>query len=167
MSDTTWRIIPDFPDYEASNTGKIRRATPSPHSHGCNELRPLKMVRGYLKVILYRNKKRCQQYVHQLVLRAFAGPPPDGYVCNHKDGDRHNNHLDNLEWITVGDNIRHAAYVLKSLRGHPKMTPDQVREIRHLYLTGNYTQKQLGVMYGIDASAISNIIRRRNWSHIE
>ena len=47
--------------------------------------------------------------VHMLVCAAYHGPrPSDGHQCNHKDGDKLNNHPDNLEWVTQAENMQHA-----------------------------------------------------------
>lgn len=165
MDEVIWKPVLGFLDYEISNNGRVRRVIANENAP-CKELHPQKMTRGYLKIILYSYRNRFQMSVHRLVLDAFVGPAPEGHVCNHKDGNKHNNHVDNLEWVTRGDNIRHAVKVL-GVRQSAKVTPDQVREIRRLYATGKYTQGQLGKHYGIDGSAISYIVTRRNWSHIE
>jgi hypothetical protein len=52
--------------------------------------------------------KRKRLKVHQLVCIAFHGPRPPGLVVNHKDANKLNNHYTNLEWITHGENMRHA-----------------------------------------------------------
>ncbi len=55
---------------------------------------------GHLRIRI-RGK---HHFVHCLVLEAFIGPRPEGYVCRHKDGDPANNHISNLSWGTLREN---------------------------------------------------------------
>lgn len=60
---------------------------------------------GYCYVTLSKNNKRVGKRVHCLVMRAFNDIKDDGYEIDHKDGNRQNNSLDNLEWVTHQENI--------------------------------------------------------------
>jgi hypothetical protein len=64
--------------------------------------------KGYVKVGLYVDCKRIEKYVHTLVLETFVGPRPSGYVANHKNGIKLDNCVKNLEWVTYGQNNKHA-----------------------------------------------------------
>ena len=82
-------------DYLISSTGKVyslkNNKMLSPNECGGNN-------RNYLKVDLYMNGERFPSYIHQLVGIAFI-PNPNGYTeINHKDGNTHNNNVENLEW---------------------------------------------------------------------
>ena len=63
---------------------------------------------GYYRVVLSDNGNRKYIKVHQIVARQFIGECPDGFVVNHIDGDKHNNSVENLEYITAVDNVLHA-----------------------------------------------------------
>ena len=63
---------------------------------------------GYHKVSLRKNGKTWQKYVHRLVARHFLGDGFKGAQVNHKDGDKTNNSLSNLEWCTAEENLKHA-----------------------------------------------------------
>lgn len=64
-----------------------------------------KNSKGYLRVGI--GGKR--YFVHSLVLEAFVGPCPEGFECNHKDRNRSDNRLENLEWVTHQDNCRNTS----------------------------------------------------------
>ena len=63
---------------------------------------------GYKRVRLSLERKQWRVMVHVLVLLAFVGPRPEGYDANHIDGDKANNAVHNLEWVTRRENILHA-----------------------------------------------------------
>lgn len=63
---------------------------------------------GYFSVFLCGNGKVARHRVHRLVAKAFLPNPDNKPVVNHKDGNRQNNHVNNLEWATVAENNRHA-----------------------------------------------------------
>ena len=66
--------------------------------------------KGYQKVILHIDGKRRSRYVHRLVAEQFIRKPRKRYCdqVNHIDGDKTNNHHTNLEWVTNGENQKHA-----------------------------------------------------------
>lgn len=63
---------------------------------------------GYVIVNLTKNKKTKTEYLHRLVAKTFIDNIQKEKTVNHKDGNKLNNHTDNLEWLSIGDNIRHA-----------------------------------------------------------
>ncbi|PRS16609.1 hypothetical protein C6W27_09445 [Bacillus paralicheniformis] len=91
---------------------------------------------------------------------------PDGYVVNHIDGNKLNNLPENLELITVGDNLRHA--VATGLRkventNTAKLDWGRVNEIRRRILLKDLTHKQISELYGVSKSAIDRISQNKSW----
>lgn len=60
---------------------------------------------GYLKVVICKFKRSHNFFVHRIVYEAFHGPIPDGVTVDHIDGNKLNNHIDNLQLLSVRDNV--------------------------------------------------------------
>ena len=100
---TKWKPVPGFVGlYEISDDGQIVRIA----THGKKPkairrpVQPHTKPEGYLAVDLQRDQVRTRTYVHRLLWEAFRGPIPSGLEINHRDGNRSNNRLDNLELVT-------------------------------------------------------------------
>ena len=91
-----WLPIEDFPAYEVSDEGRVRNASTQ---------RILKQTQdprtGILWVALRKNLHQYSRGVHRLVAHAFLFPAPDNCVPIHLDGNRRNNHAENLDWKTL------------------------------------------------------------------
>ena len=104
-----WKQITGFENYEISSLGRARR------SKDKRLIKPKNEFHGYLEYRLVKNGKRHFKKVHRLVAIAFI-PNPDGLeTVNHKDGDKTNNSVENLEWLSLADNIRHSMFVLGNI----------------------------------------------------
>lgn len=109
-----WRVIPDFPNYAVSDTGLVKNLKTG------RILRPGVHRQGYLLVWLSDHGLRYGKSIHRLVTEAFI-PNPDGKSqVNHKDGNKTNNHVDNLEWSTGSENTLHA-YRTGLFGGRPRV----------------------------------------------
>ena len=97
-----WLPIPNYEDnYEVNSSGEIRRA-----KNG-NILKGYIGKDGYRRVGLTVNSKTKSFLIHRLVAEAFI-PNPNGYPCiNHKDEDKTNNHVNNLEWCNYEYNLNY------------------------------------------------------------
>ncbi len=105
--------------YEVSNLGSIRRAKPGISTFVGRPVRPVGSPTGYMQVSLSGSRL----YVHRVVTEAFLGPCPVGHVVNHKDMDKINNVLSNLEYITCKQNTAHALARIDRKRGPRKPQP--------------------------------------------
>ena len=98
-----WQIIIDFPSYEVSSTGLIRRIGKK------SNLAFSKSVRNfttYNRVTLFLEGKRCYRQVHRLVAEAFIPNPMKLSQVDHLDNNGENNLKENLEWVTASQNIQ-------------------------------------------------------------
>lgn len=123
---------------------------------------------SYTIVDLRKNNKQNIKTVHRLVAEAFIPNPKNLREVNHKDGNKHNNHISNLEWVSSAQNTKHGwdNGLLKNeglVKARRKLTPKQVEEIRKRYkprckINGT---RALGREYNISQSQISNIINNK------
>jgi hypothetical protein len=108
--------------------------------------------------------------VHRLVLEAFVGSCPFGCECNHIDGNKQNNAIGNLEWVTPLENMRHSFDVIGRnvacgvRNGMSKLNEWQVRVIRRLH--GRLTYKEIADVFGVDKSLVGLIRRQLAWTHV-
>ena len=166
-----WKTIESYPDYAVSNRGRIKRVTSSQRVAIGYIRKPVKNRGGYLQVTLYCSHPAGKKFqIHRLVLAAFVGPCQEGRECNHIDGDKTNNCVGNLEWVTPSQNTRHKFDVLgyQAARGEQqgmaKLTELQVRKIRDL--SGCYPQYEIAEMFNVGKSTVEHVINRRTWKHV-
>ena len=109
-----WKKIKNFPNYEINETGEIKNIKRN------KLLKPTsnKAGKGYLYVSLYNNGKHKRFFVHRLVAICFIPNVLNKPYVNHKDGNTINNSVDNLEWVTSYENVRHASLELKVMKGY-------------------------------------------------
>lgn len=117
-----WKPIPGYEGYyEVSSHGRVRSLDREVHTKNGQARRrkgrlkkPSRRANGYPQTLLCREGKRKNKYVHRLVLEGFVGPCPDGMECLHIDGNKTNNHVDNLRWGTGSENtldtVRHRTH---------------------------------------------------------
>lgn len=97
-----WKDILDFPKYQISIFGNVRNKETS------TVLKPCMSGWGYLQVPLRNDSTRCNKYIHRLVAEAFIPNPENKPQVNHKNGLKSDNRCNNLEWVTYGENEKHA-----------------------------------------------------------
>jgi hypothetical protein len=94
--------------YSVSNLGRIKRNTTGGNTFVGKILTGRISPKGYYNVVLGCHGKPRQRLVHTVVCEVFLGPKPKGFQCNHKDGIKTNNRIDNLEYVTASENVKHA-----------------------------------------------------------
>lgn len=172
-----WRKIPGFPaHYEASSEGRIRRL-PYEHPRVLDNGRvvmrrlpekvfPLERVSmyGYRRIRLLGHT----HFVHRLVATAWLENPEALPQINHKNADKTDNRVENIEWVSNQANRDHAVAAGLQARGsrtsHALDESDVVR-IRDMAAKGA-AQATIADEYGIGQTTVSHIVRRSTWKHV-
>lgn len=125
---------------------------------------------GYVYCHLSFNGKNTVSMVHTLVANNFLIKPEstESLQVNHKDGDKQNNRVDNLEWVTSKENIHHSIRTGLRKSHHQynpnaKLTLENVKEIKELISMGILTAIEIGKMYGVNSGCIAKIKYGRTW----
>ena len=132
---------------------------------------------SYYKIKLHfridlKTRMRKSYYIHRLVAQTFIPNPENKPQVNHKDGNKLNNHIDNLEWVTQSENMIHA-----SITGllHPKYGSEnqfsvhneaQIHKVCKLLEKASYTIKEISAETGVNKITIYNIWKNRKWKQI-
>lgn len=172
-----WRPVFGLEDlYEVSEYGYVRRRKPGKNRKAGHVLSLNRDKYGYLRVGMWHTEKQVMvtAAVQRLVMRAFVGERPEGQEVNHKDGNKANNHVSNLEYVTHRENVVHSFKYLGRERtiprgekvGSAKLTDEKVIEIRARAAKGE-TRRALAEAYGVSHVAITAIVNRKTWTHIE
>lgn len=108
-NDEIWKDIPEFEGrYQVSNLGLVRSIQ---DNHGNPRLRVKATQvsnKGYVYVQLFVKNVQHMVSVHSAVASAFVPNPEGKKTVNHIDGNKQNNRVDNLEWATYSENLKHA-----------------------------------------------------------
>jgi len=166
-----WKNIPWGDNYQVSDHGRVRsleRIVVTKNGYQ-------RKYRGYiLNPTISKSHGYCivcvsgtHSLVHRLVAEVFI-PNPDNKQCvNHKDFDRHNNRVNNLEWVTRAENVEHQHRNGRITHGedhsYSQINDFQARVIKKT--TGLY-QRELGEIFGVSRNVIRFIQTGRSWKHI-
>lgn len=170
-----WKNIKGFSKYQISNFGNVRKIN---KDYRCPKYKLLKIYiqyNGYSNVSLHDKKGYHKKLIHRLVAQAFIPNLENKPTVNHKDGNKQNNCVDNLEWATYNENLVHSINVLKINRNTDKqiksakiigklkrkLTLKQAYEIRKKVKT--ITRKELAKEYGVSLSVIDNILQNKRY----
>lgn len=105
MEDIIWKEIENYPNYYISNTGLLKKV----FKNGVNLIKSSYVHNNKYKRINMSNKNGVKYFsLHRLVAAAFVENPLNKEDVNHIDGDKMNNHANNLEWVTRKENIKHS-----------------------------------------------------------
>lgn len=162
-----WASIREFPDYEVSNLGRVRRATAARGTCAGRIRTPVLNQKGYATFVFDRRNYPKLRMGHRLVADAFLGPIPEDMQVNHKNGVKSDNRVDNLEIVTNGENRTHAYRTLGVPSNRPRWDKwvnrtlewDDVTAIR----TSAEPASDLAERYGISRMSVWRIRTGKSW----
>ena len=127
---------------------------------------------GYKSVELNLNGKAKKFLIHRLVAETFITNSNNKPHVNHKDGNKSNNDVSNLEWVTRSENMHHAYDNNLAPKGEKnvasKLKEWQVKWIKSNYIKGDeeFGQSALGRKFNVDRKAIASIVNGKTWKEI-
>jgi hypothetical protein len=180
LMDELWRPIPGYGGlYEISTHARVKRrhyelnVTDHPHAKGLRvyEERILKLrinSDGYVCVSLGKYRRNIP--VHILMLEAFVGPRPKGYIACHGANGKLDNSVANLSWGTYSKNLgadkrRDGTLPIGEKHHRAKLTDENVKFIRANHR--HYSNTELARMFSVSRSAIYDVLTYRRWIHLD
>lgn len=162
-----WKKVINYEDrYEVSNYGNVR----STINNRNKVLNKIKKKNGYYGLTLCKNNKKKNFLIHRIVAESFLGKS-DLHV-NHKDGNKLNNKISNLEYVTMHQNMQHASKngLLKNRVGSEspvsKLDKNKVFLISFLFKHTLLSYKEIGGFFNVNRNTVSSIANGYNWSHL-
>ena len=179
-----WKDIKNYEGlYKISNMGTIYKYPHSTvyisgeeRSYEEKILRPSISDNGYKKVILNKDKIKRNFNLHRLIAEHFIPNPDNKPEVNHIDGNKLNNNLSNLEWVTTSENALHAVDIgYREISGYTKykvaqnvrkFNKEEIENIKQLHTDG-VSKAKIAKQFGCHYSTIDNIIKGVTYSNID
>lgn len=164
--ESMWKDIKGYEGhYQVSDDGRVR----SLKSKEPLVMKPHPAGRGYETVCLCKNGNAKHAYIHRLVAEIFLENPENKPTVNHKDGNRLNNHVDNLEFMTYSENNQHAYDHEIHDRGErhyrARLTETDVAYIK---AQGKFTTFQkIADQFGVSKATIRDILVGKTWKAVD
>lgn len=154
------KILPISEHYSASSYGYIisHARTIFTKKGWKKSVREKKLIpkigsKGYCGVSLYIDNSIKNMQVHRVIAEIFIANPENKPQVNHKDGDKLNNRVENLEWSTQEENMLHAYYVLKkNIKSITAIFDDGTTMV---FPSTRQAARQLGIRQGSIANVLS------------
>lgn len=127
---------------------------------------------GYKQLTLWKDGKGYAYRIHKLVAESYLTKLSDKLVVNHKDGNKLNNNVANLEWVTHAENTQHAFKLglMVARRGEDnnmsRFKENDIKEMRDMYESG-INRSQIAKKYRTSKTHVNKIVKRIIWKHIE
>ena len=152
-----WKDIPEYEGiYQINNFGIVKRIERKSKYRKNVKIKE-KIIKeyigtwGYKMVSLYKNNHQKTEFVHRLIAKTFIQNPNNYPVINHKDGNKLNNNINNLEWCTVSHNNKEAYRIgIKKPRVNAKKILQLTKDNKIIkeWNSASEVQKKLGYSQG-------------------
>lgn len=164
-----WKEVVDYPTYEISDMGNVRRWDPKRRLKIRVSVAPAPF---YIMFNVWENRINKKLYVHREMLKAFipCSDPKLTHVC-FKDGDITNLKLSNLYWSSQTKRMRRrhkeGGYPKGQDHYMAKLTDQDVIEMKAMWESEEYTQQFIADKFGIHPTTLNNILKGRYWTHLK
>jgi hypothetical protein len=158
-------------NYCVSNLGNVKSYYPT--TKNWRNRKPQISNRGYLRTSFNLDKKYIKKSIHRLVAELFIPNPNDLPQVNHKNGIKTDNRVENLEWITISDNIKHSYSELDRIRkgakgelsGKSKLTDEIVNYVRmnHIPYSRQFSLEKMAKQFNVNPSTLHSVIHNKTW----
>lgn len=158
-----------YQELEVSNTGKLRNVNTGTVYKQCIN------KNGYYQVCVSLGHKGKKTFrIHKVVAETFISNPNNKPIPNHKDGNKLNNNVFNLEWSTDKENTRHAwnnglCMARKGVKQcNFKLTEEEVRYIKNNYIPKHeeFGCRALARKFNVDHMQISRIVNNKSYTNV-
>lgn len=177
MQKEVWKPVKGFENlYEVSNFGEIKALEKHIVCGKCHRswtehlMKTAEDHKGYLRTSLSKDGKSKTVKVHRIVAEAFLQNPDNLPQVNHIDGNKKNNAVDNLEWCSQSDNLKHACRMKLKLCGGEnnsasKLTYEEVCWIRNNFDSNNnlFDSAALAEKFNVHKKTIQRIVNGKGW----
>lgn len=173
-----WRDIPRYEGlYSISTSGDIKSLGRLIRCRGGERFKNETNVtsypnqKGYVMVQLYKGGHRKNFTIHRLLSITFLENPENLPQINHKDGNKQNNSLENLEWCSSLHNVQHSRITgLNKNYGEKvntvKLKESEVLKIDRLYRSGGTSLRKLARQFNVCKNTIRSIVLHKTWKHL-
>lgn len=171
-----WRAVEGYEGiYEVSDTGYVKRLERVSNGQTLKELimKPQKSRNGYMRVGLVKDGYQTIALLHRVVAKAFIENTEGKPQINHKDGNKENNTVANLEWCTAKENIAHIYAELggrKALKGveNPSnvYTEEEIIRVLHLRFNEKKLYREIADVTGMHKQYVGLICKGTRWAEL-
>ena len=175
LPNEIWKHMPGFSRYEASIFGRLRSLNYK--DSGLRKVLKPSLSGGYLKTMLKADSCKYKTWnVHKFITMTFFGECPEGKEVNHKDGNKLNNYITNLEYVTRLENVKHChdnglqEYKRGVDVGTCKLTESQVLTILKKKKEGGrfWGRNNIAKEFGITEKHVQDIANNSAvWTHLK
>ena len=164
----TWKPVTGYEsEYLVSDKGDIKRIKSSRGAVVGRLLKPYLNSNGYFYITLSKSGTQNDFLLHKIVATAFFGESE--LQINHKNGNKKDNSVDNLEYVTPSENLLHATRTLHKRSGanhwNSRLKESDVLQILSLRKSG-LTHEQIAKAFSVSRTTISEILLGKKWQHL-
>lgn len=151
-----WKDVTGYEGlYQVSNTGKVKTLQKQVGRKETEKImKANKVWTGYLRIGLRKNGKTKNTYIHRIVAQEFIENPEHKPIINHKNGNRQDNRVENLEWCTFGENSRASKKITTTKRYNSVMVKDNQENTFNSY-------REAGRFWNLSSNTVKNDVLGR------